>query len=232
MTVNQPEFECLLSIHDVMPETFWNVSMILDRYFEIPEFAPDLLIVPGCHWECKHIDQILKWAERGCNLVAHGWNHRIERYGGLFHRLHSVLISRQVAEHLQFKSHEIRSLMQDSFAWFSKTGLPEPVYYVPPAWALGSIRPEDLKTTPYSKVEVMRGFIDTQNAKLVPAPVLGYEADTAFRAWFLKIWNQQAINTANRHHQLLRVSIHPYDFEYLLKSDLEALLKHLRRKRS
>ncbi|MCG8525281.1 MAG: polysaccharide deacetylase family protein [Opitutales bacterium] len=228
MTGKSPEFNYLISIHDVMPETFSNVSNILDRYFDLPGFAPDLLVVPGCDWETEQIDQIRKWSEKGCKLVAHGWIHKINGYGGIYHRLHSTLISRNVAEHLQLKSEGIRELMQNAFDWFSEVDLPKPEYYVPPAWALGFIKPEDLQKVPYNKVEVTRGFLNPQDRQLSKSPVLGYEADTLFRAWFLKKWNARCTRIAVRERQLLRISIHPYDFEYRLKSDLEQLLQFLK----
>jgi hypothetical protein len=52
-------------------------------------------------------------------------------------------------------------------------------------------------------------------------PLTGYEADTAFREFFLHRWNASQAKAAIRKNLPLRISIHPDDLELRLANQLE-----------
>ena len=56
-------------------------------------------------------------------------------------------------------------------------------------------------------------------------PLVGYEADSAFRVQFLRRWNAYQEARAKKHQQALRISIHPHDLKLPLAGQLEAQLK-------
>jgi len=130
-----------------------------------------------------------------------------------------VFISRYVAEHLSLTREGILGLMQKNYEWFGRHDLPSPTHYVPPAWALGKVRLDDLKGCPFQSVETLRGVLIPSEGRFCPVPLLGYEADTPFRARFLKIFN--AINRKKASSQeLIRIALHPLDLSHQLSKDL------------
>ena len=127
-------------MHDVMPETLSLVEDFLAfcSTHAIPPMT--LLVVPGCDWRDEQLDRLRDLAGLGHELAAHGWLHRVGTPQSLYHRLHSTLLSRNVAEHLALDGESILALMRRSHAWFAEHDLPAPSLYVPPAWALGDNR--------------------------------------------------------------------------------------------
>jgi hypothetical protein len=168
----------LVSVHDVMPETLVRVQHLLDLCAVINPGPVTLLVVPGRAWDASGIKRLHAWQAQGHRLAGHGWVHRVERFGGLGHRLHGLLISRRVAEHLALDADGIARLIRRCHSWFADQGLGPPDLYVPPAWALGSIPPRNLARLPFTRYEVLSGVRDAATTRLRPLPLLGYEADT------------------------------------------------------
>ncbi|MGC6506478.1 MAG: polysaccharide deacetylase family protein [Coraliomargaritaceae bacterium] len=217
--------KALVSIHDCMPETMDRVEALLDWLGErgVPPVA--LLIVPGKDWSTDGLKRLRQFAQLGHELVAHGWSHYTEPRR-LFHRIHSTLISRNVAEHLDLDADGVFDLMQRSAGWFTENNLTAPETYVPPSWALGIIRKNAFQQLPYKIIETTRGVIYTRNEKRMTLPLTGFEADTAIREAFLSRWNKYQMNTAMRTEKPLRISIHPDDLQLRLTDQMETLIKN------
>lgn len=221
---NAPLTPALLSIHDVMPETLDRVERILD-FCETADAGPvTLLVVPGRAWQANDIDRLRSWQQAGHELAAHGWHHRIPRYGGVYHQLHAALLSRNVAEHLALRPEEVEALMGRSQAWFATHDLPAPSLYVPPAWALGRLPAGAFSRLPFARIEVLRGLIELPAGRLDPLPLVGFEADTAWRAAILGGWNRLQQRRARMRRRPLRIGIHPDDPDLRLGRDLRELL--------
>jgi len=215
-----------LSIHDVMPDTLEKVMDIMGYLKNYEIHHPSLLVVPGLDWTEKQVRILQSFADRGCELIAHGWHHRCS-VRRPFHRLHSALISRNVAEHLDLHRPEILDLMRRSHDWFEKHQLPAPAVYVPPAWALGSLKAEDLLQTPFSVLETQFGLRYRRSQTLSETaylPLSGYEADTPLRESFLRTWNSVQLKISVLRTLPLRISIHPFDLELRIADQLS---KHL-----
>ncbi len=217
----------LISVHDVMPETLPWVRPLVERLQEQGHSHMTLLVVPGCAWRPAEIDYLAACQEAGAELAAHGWSHRAERLRGVKHRLHAALISRQAAEHLELDGQGIIQRMGDAAAWFSRSGLGVPTSYVPPAWALGRVPYESLRVLPFERIEVTTGMLDTRSGAWSPLPLLGFEADTAPRAAFLRSWNRLQRAWARWQGGPLRVAIHPYDDTLRLHRELGRVLAEM-----
>ncbi|MEM9759127.1 MAG: DUF2334 domain-containing protein [Pseudomonadota bacterium] len=215
----------LLSIHDVMPETFEKVAALRDECMGLGLAPPGLLVVPGRAWSLEQRATLRHWEREGSELIAHGWKHET-RPRRLYHRLHAALLSRNVAEHLDLRADAVIALMRRSRDWFAAQGLAPPRTYIPPAWALG-IPPRRLAELPFSSVEVLRGVILVQGQDTVmkSLPLTGFEADTALRAATLRLWNRRAEQRSAARGVPLRIAIHPHDGELLLAADLRDLLR-------
>ena len=209
----------LVSVHDVMPETLERVQVILDLCAAVNPGPVTLLVVPGGDWDRAGVERLRAWQFQGYRLAGHGWVHRVERFGGLGHRIHGLLISRRAAEHLALDADGIADLIGRCHAWFPAQGLAAPDLYVPPAWALGSLPPGDLVRLPFTRYEVLTGVRDGASARFQPVPLLGYQADTPARAPLIRLWNRFNRRLAPV-QGLLRIAIHPRDPALALGADL------------
>ncbi len=218
--------DAVFSIHDVMPETLPLVSNLISRFEAAGKELPALLVVPGRQWREKDLAQLRDWEARGAEMLAHGWHHHTEPRR-LYHRLHAAFLSRNVAEHLALDPDEINALLLRSRSWFDEVGLKPPSTYVPPAWALGTA-PARLERSPYSCIETLQGVWlrdVTGIYRMRKLPLLGFEADTGARAWFLRRWNRLQENISTRRERPLRISIHPHDASLQLADDMDAIIR-------
>lgn len=213
----------LLSVHDVMPGTLDDVEYLLSELAHSGFETVTLLVVPGSGWAKDTLRRLRRTTETGAELAGHGWRHVVDDIRGLRHRLHSVLISRNVAEHLALSRSQIQALVQRCHAWFAENDLPEPVLYVPPAWAMGRIGREDLDRLPFPLYETLAGVYSPGANTFRRTAMIGFEADTAFRALSCRIWNRWNLLTAGTSNPL-RVAIHPRDPRLLLADDLRRFL--------
>ena len=214
----------LVSIHDVMPATLDRVEQqatILERAGLAPV---TLLVVPGLDWSRSQLLRLRALSDNGYELAGHGWVHRIEDYRNLAHRIHGLLLSRRVAEHLEQDGEGIERLMCRCRTWFEEQNLPAPALYVPPAWAMGNIAKSRLHDTGYRYFEYLDGIFDATTNRFHRIPLLGYEADTPLRATLLKISNAVNLFLAQS-RGIIRLSIHPLDLELLLSSGLRELIQ-------
>ncbi len=216
----------LFSIHDVMPETMEPVTQIVQRLKAHGILQPILLVVPGRNWQTAGLAQLRAWADSGIQLAGHGWNHASPPPDTLYHRVHSALISRNVAEHLALGSGGIQELLQRNHAWFAEQYLPSPEFYVPPAWAMGAIARSSLATMPFRYYETLTGIFDAVSGHFQTLPLVGFEADTPLRATVLRASNAANRALANRWKRPLRIAIHPHDFALRLRRDLEETLEN------
>ena len=215
--------KAVISIHDCMPETMYKIQCIL-KWLKDRNIPPvTLLVVPGKNWTDEHLDLLKNYAHEGHILAAHGWHHHTKPRK-ILHRIHSLIISKNVAEHLDLDRQGILKLMEKSHQWFIQKELSSPSLYVPPAWALGSIDMNTLSKTSYRQIEVTRGLIHlSQNKKpnFQLLPLTGYEADSPFRVHFLSKWNKFQQSQAQAKSLPLRISIHPYDLDLPIVNQLE-----------
>jgi hypothetical protein len=102
----------LISVHDVMPETLAEVRDIVGRLERRGRGPATLLVVPGRDWTAAQVDELRRWRDRGHELAGHGWVHRAPHIRGLWHRLHSLTVSRGVAEHLSYDGRGVAELIK------------------------------------------------------------------------------------------------------------------------
>ena len=215
----------LISIHDVAEGTLDKVSQILEYLTSVGiQETITLLVIPGGSWSSQGLDVLRRFQQQGCDLAGHGWIHKCLSPRTWYHRLHSVCLSRNVAEHLALDDSAIAALIRDCFAWFGDSRLTQPELYVPPAWAMGSISRSTLRDLPFRYYETLSGVYDKQRDLFRRIPLLGYEADTAFRSGFLRCLNGFTGLTAVCLNRPVRVSIHPHDLDLRLGRNLRQTL--------
>ncbi len=220
--VNTAPRPALVSIHDVMPETLAAVVAASKRCQAIGIHPMTLLVVPGLAWTPTELATLKALTNDGYVLAGHGWQHHVDRIRGWRHRLHSRLLSRNVAEHLALDRIGIERLLYQCFAWFDDKHLPQPSLYVPPAWAMGSIPRSTLQTIPFRWYEYLHGVYDSAHDRWHRLGVLGFEADVIWRKPLLRAAN--AFSAWISGHAPLRISIHPHDFELFMAKQLQRWL--------
>lgn len=214
----------VVSIHDVMPETLERVRALFDRLVAAKLTPVTLLVVPGKPWDDASLSELRRLTDDGAVLAGHGWTHKIERYGSLGHRIHSALISRDVAEHLSLDASGISDMITRCHRWFEDHELPVSDLYVPPAWAMGRISRAQLAETPFRLFETFSGVQDIESGTITRTAMVGFEADNLLREVACKVWNSLNLAVAGSRYPV-RLGVHPYDAELRLASSLERLLQ-------
>lgn len=222
--VRQAAARLHISVHDVMPETMEHTARLLDFLGAHGHASPLLLVVPGRPWQPAQLEQLRAWQHAGCELAGHGWRHAIDHFGSWRHRLHGLLISRNVAEHLALDEDGICDLIQRNHAWFIRHDFPPPSCYVPPAWAMGRIRRTRLRELPFTRFEYLTGTYHAPANHFERQSLVGFEADNAWRALALTASNRWQTRAARR-TGALRISLHPHDLTLRLAPTIPGYLK-------
>lgn len=218
--------QALLSIHDVMPATLDRTAAILERLPFRCRRGTVLLVVPGLPWRDEQVARLRRWQAEGLRLAGHGWLHEANAIRGLYHRLHSRLLSRRAAEHLALDAAGISELLARCHAWFARQDLEPPDYYVPPAWAMGRADAGVLRESPFRWFETTAGLYDSQADRFLRLPLAGFEADTEARRLFLQAWNGLNRRLASPRRPL-RLAIHPDDWSLRLAPQLGDFLSRI-----
>lgn len=206
-----------------MPDTMELVESIVLRLKSVPAEKITLLVVPGLEWQPDQLEQLRQWQAMGIQLAGHGWVHQCGPIRTLYHRIHSLFISRNVAEHLSLSGEGVEALIQRCHRWFEERDLSVSELYVPPAWALGKWHQNSWEKVPFQTIETLQGLL-LSTGQLKKLPLLGFEADTRFRALFLQMFNHMSLNSAAKRNLPVRVSIHPHDFNLHLSPLLQQIV--------
>lgn len=200
------------------------VEGILELLTEAGVDTATLFIVPGSGWDEAGLARVREWHAQGWTLAGHGWEHRAVPPRTLYHRLHSLILSRDCAEHLSLETDAVAALIGRCFAWFDAHGLAAPRLYVPPAWALGRISRARLRELPFHLYESLSGVYDAESDRFRRLPLVGFEADTALRVPVLRAANAANVAMHRVLRKPLRISIHPFDLDLRLAGDVVRLL--------
>ena len=211
-----------ISIHDVSPRNLNDVENIisrLDSKFNINKIS--ILVIPGLNWKKKQLDKIKSWQNNGIQIAAHGWLHKSKKIKTIYHKLHSLIISAKCAEHLSKNRQDINRIISNSYNWFIENDFQRPYLYVPPAWALGKINRKDLQKLNFTHFECTTGFIHNNKYRFLP--LIGFEEKFLWKSLLRRFFNSFNFMLAS-FTGVVRIAIHPNDFNLYLKNDIEKYL--------
>jgi len=212
------------SVHDVTPSTLDRASAIVDLLASSGARSLAILVVPDGEWTVEQIGTLRAWERAGHLLAAHGWSHRALPPRGVYHRLHSAILSRDAAEHLGRPRDDVLEIVRRGQAWFAEAGLQPPRLYVPPAWALGALPLCAFDGTSFRWVETLTGIYDTRARRWHRLPLVGFEADSRARAWALRVSNAANLALGAALRRPVRAGLHPHDLGLRLAREARALV--------
>ena len=215
----------LWSVHDVSPNSFPRVREIVQRLTDAGRGPLTVLVVPVGEWQRDDLAQLAAWQAEGHLLALHGWDHRAPARSGLYHRLHSLVISRDAAEHLGRGRAQIAERVSRGRDWFVAQHLGPPRMYVPPAWAMGELPVRWFAGRGFDWVETQTGIYQVGEGQWWRLPVIGFEARGRFQAALLRVSNALNMALSRLARRPLRIAIHPEDFELHLATYLERLIE-------
>jgi len=211
-----------ISIHDVSPQNLDDIKNIIDALkcqFNINKIC--ILVIPGLDWKFHQIKKLKALQKNGIEIAAHGWKHEAPMKKSFYHKIHSLIISANCAEHLSKNGQDIIKIVRRSYGWFVRNGFKNPKLYVPPGWALGKVTKEELYQFNFTHFECTTGMVHKQKYSFLP--LLGFEENTLFGALLRRFFN--SLNFILAHFTgTIRIAIHPNDFNLYLKKDLEKYL--------
>lgn len=214
----------MVSIHDVLPESLDRVVWITEYMDSLHLDPAPLLVSPGRDWSREQLRTLKRLFQKGHEPAGHGRHHYTSTWGGLYHRLHGLILSRRQAEHLALDRDSLKRMVTDCHAWFSMHNLPAPKLYVPPAWAMGNLDRKDLRMLPFRWYETLAGIYDSDTDRFYTLPLTGFQADTTTRKIFLGVFNRINICMGRLSSVAVRVAVHPHDFELRLADQLQRIL--------
>jgi hypothetical protein len=84
---------------------------------------------------------------------------------------------------------------------------------------MGALTSADMQALPFETYESFRGTYDAVRDRFVSGPLVGFEADTRFRAFACRLFNRWNLSRRPLKGPL-RIALHPNDLHLLLRDEL------------
>lgn len=222
--MNATDAKLLVSLHDVSPRHADSVRAIL-RWLERTGLPPaQLLVVPDFHgrWPlASHADfcqEINAWGALGHELVLHGYFHIEDPRAGapagnLKARFQRRFLTAGEGEFLSLDAAEAGARLDRGLDMWSEACLsPRPAGFIPPAWLHRPDLDEALWARGFAWTENHQGFRFRDGSSL-PSPVITWASRDPVRRIGSRIYCPSAVRL-HRNARLLRIAIHPHDFDH------------------
>lgn len=207
-----------VAVHHVMPETLAAVSRILKVLEQAGVERAALMVAAGATWGRGELARLRDFARRGHVLAGHGWLQEPKR-----HAQPTLSLVSECVQHRGLDEDSIATLISRCHAWFEDAGLPGPVLYVPPRWALGRIRRWRLRELPFCYYENLWGTYDALTDRHICMPLARYHADRWWRVPLLAACNGVSVRCAPSAAHL-RLAVHPFDLRLPMAAALRRML--------
>ncbi|MEO0454628.1 MAG: polysaccharide deacetylase family protein [Verrucomicrobiota bacterium] len=209
----------IISLHDVHPGTREQVIRQVDALNAVGADRFSLLVVPKFHHE-KLISEdplLLDWLTKrhaqGDDLVLHGYYHDRQgrELGNIFW---TKLYTNGEAECLDLSDGEIRHRIEmgrriwDDHEW-------KMVGFIPPAWLMPESQYALLRREELLYTNRLRDVTLLLKNRVIRSQSLCYSTRSGWRREISPLWNQWLF-TRLRGQSVIRLSLHPPDFEFEL----------------
>jgi uncharacterized protein len=235
----------VVSVHDVSPATQEVCDRILQALGRMDVHRTSLLVVPNHHHRGRFLDDpdFCRWlaarATEGHEIVIHGYFHQRSARGGegLRKRLVTQVYTASEGEFYDLSGPEAAALLaraQADFARFREEYAPElppPVGFIAPAWLLGAEAEAAVRAAGFGYTTRLTTFENLRTGEITRSQSLVYSPRSAWRRLVSRGWNAFLARRL-RHNPLLRLGLHPPDFQFpALWSQIERLITVARAER-
>lgn len=214
--MNQRRF--VVSFHDLTPQSRPVCSEILTQLKERGVERTSLLVTPCWHGEdsIDRFPDFLDWLHRaqseGHEICLHGYTHRAESIaGGPIAQAIGRFYTAREGEFYQIGREEARQRIRSGLNMLRDAGL-DICGFVPPAWLLSEAGRQALKEEGLLYITELQ-HIDFLQARRLYAPVLVFSCRSGWRRWTSIRW-VQLWERLNRRTPILRLAIHPVDWDF------------------
>jgi len=211
----KPTRSLVVSIHDVSPYTYETARQILAELNALGVGKTTLLVIPNHHRKGSFLDDpefcawLLERDARGDEIVLHGCLHWRDPRPG--ETLREKRVDREGEFHNMPGAEALRIVSQAKQE-FRKLGL-VPLGFVPPAWLLSDGADRALQRLGFAYTTHMESVFDYTTGIRHASQTLVWASESWGSRFVSRLWNARLFRQL-RKNDLLRISIHPLDWEY------------------
>ena len=215
-----PARALVVSLHDVSPRTWGECRQILDALDHLGIKQCSLLVIPDHHHRGHFLadEGFCAWlreqAERGHEIVIHGYYHQRERRPGetALGKLTTRFYTADEGEFYDIDRAAATTLVKSARVDFQKLGL-DPTGFIAPAWLLSQEAETALRDCGCEYTTRLGSVLDLKQARLHHSQSLVWSVRSAWRRKVSAAWNALLFRRLAT-NPLLRVSIHPVDINH------------------
>lgn len=216
-----PKTQALVaSIHDVSPLTVHRTERILADLKKIGCPNTSLLVIPDHHrtgrisCDAAFSHWLRERVQEGHEAVLHGWCHLRKKQvaDGFFKKLVTQSYTAGEGEFFDLCESDARRRLEQGISEFSACGV-KTTGFIAPAWLLGAEAEQALRGLGFQYTTRIATVSDYTNARVHKARSLVWSVRAAWRRASSLAWNG-LLAASLREAQLLRVGIHPPDWEH------------------
>lgn len=210
----------VVSIHDVSPLTVRTTEWILADLKKAGCATTSLLVIPDHHGKGRiSADAAFsKWlgerVSEGHEAVLHGWCHLREKRSadGFFKKLVTQSYTAGEGEFFDLTESEARQSLEAGISEFHSCGF-RATGFIAPAWLLGADAERAVRALGFEYTTRIATVGDFKMGRVHHARSLVWSVRAAWRRACSLAWNR-LLATALRDAPLLRIGIHPPDWEH------------------
>ncbi len=210
----------VVSIHDIAPSNRAIVEPLLAELNRLGVQVSSLLVVPHYHHRKLIADDrdFSAWLRdlegAGHEIVIHGYFHERPRRANetMRDRLITRFYTQGEGEFFDLPYEEAFQRISKAQALFAAGGL-KPRGFIAPAWLLNTAGERAARDAGMEYTTRLRTVLDLRSGESVIARSLVYSVQAPWRRTASLVWNRALLQAA-RDKTLLRLSIHPPDYQF------------------
>lgn len=210
----------IVSIHDVAPPTWDATRKIITELAQHGIRACSLLVVPDYHHsgasmrDHSFVSGLRELEDAGHEIVIHGFFHERPRRSNesLFDRFVTRVYTQDEGEFFDLRYDEALRRITGAREQFEQEGL-KPHGFVAPAWLLGPEAEQAARDAGMEYTTRLGSIRDLRSGDTFRARSLVYSVRNEWRRGVSLAWNA-GLAQWSRSHSLVRLSIHPVDYNH------------------
>ncbi len=212
--------QLIVSIHDVTQHNVQTVKAILRDLEQAGIRKTSLLVIPNYHRRgpISAVGEVSVWlyslAEQGHEIILHGYTHHRQRHNheSLRDRIITRFYTSDEGEFYDLSEFEAEQCLKQGSQILRDMGL-SASGFIAPAWLLSEGGRSACRATGFQYTVLYDRIIDFITGSEISASTLVYSTRALWRRYASRIFNH-VLSHAHRKDSVLRISIHPPDYEH------------------